>query len=144
MVNSLDFPMESDPFSQRATLVCAHFTPQHLQHACTVRPVRVVQGGGALICISVPPSADGYARRQDPELWEQAPVGQVEDARTWTRRGLVRAHIVSAAPTSYPLLLRAGGAFFVGWPSSHSHYSSSSASSPSDATNTPWPAPQPA
>ena len=46
MVNSLDFPMESDPFSQRATLVCAHFTPQHLQHACTLSSLCVSFKGG--------------------------------------------------------------------------------------------------
>ena len=35
MLSSLDFPTESCPFGQRATLGCAHLMPQHMQHACT-------------------------------------------------------------------------------------------------------------
>jgi len=41
MLNSLDFPTESYPFGQRATLVCAHLTPQHLQHAPERAPHRL-------------------------------------------------------------------------------------------------------
>ena len=119
----MDFSTESYPFGQRATPVCVHLTTQHL---CNMPAHPYFSASrtldNALISTHHRQKLMSLLRRQDPLAWEQAFVGQVEIARTWTRRGrgLVGAHIVSTAPTSHPMLLRTGRAIFVDLPSTRS------------------------
>ena len=65
--------------------------PAHTQ-ACVCRSVDV-----ALICISVPLSADVHTRWQDPVLWEQAFVDEFEDSQARARPALLRLFAASDA-----------------------------------------------
>ena len=66
MLNSLDFPTESNLFRQRATLGCAHLMPQHLQHACTPPFKCLSLTGQRLNLNSPPPKADAPDAQAGP------------------------------------------------------------------------------